>query len=146
MSLQSIALHWHRLMLWITGFLGYCCVDSGRGKLPEHWLTVRKGLAWGESVTVLFAEHTSAADLAQVNFPNPPAGQPQWLALAQGVFNSQAPRWDTASCAGGLKWLLGDKINGSYCSHVIDLKVQCFHRTTHFQHVVSTLRSIPEHL
>lgn len=112
MSLQSIALHWHRLMLWITGFLGYCCVDSGRGKLPEHWLTVRKGLAWGESVPVLFAEHTSAADLAQVNFPNPPAGQPQWLALAQGVFNSQAPRWDTASCAGGLKWQISPLNNG----------------------------------
>jgi mannan endo-1,6-alpha-mannosidase len=48
----------------------------------------------------------------QVNFPNPPAGQPHWLALAQGVFNSQAPRWDTASCDGGLKWQISPLNNG----------------------------------
>ena len=41
---------------------------------------------------------------AEYNFPNPPADQPQWLALAQGVFNSQAPRWDKATCGGGLRW------------------------------------------
>lgn len=41
---------------------------------------------------------------AERNFPNPPEGQPQWLALAQGVFNSQALRWDTESCGGGLRW------------------------------------------
>lgn len=41
---------------------------------------------------------------AEYNFPNPPSDQPQWLALAQAVFNSQVPRWDTATCGGGLRW------------------------------------------
>lgn len=27
-----------------------------------------------------------------------------WLALAQGVFNNQAGRWDTSTCGGGLRW------------------------------------------
>lgn len=41
---------------------------------------------------------------AETNFQNPPAGQPQWLALAQAVFNEMASRWDTTTCAGGLRW------------------------------------------
>ena len=40
----------------------------------------------------------------EYNFPNPPEGQPQWLALAQAVFNTQAARWDAADCNGGLRW------------------------------------------
>lgn len=46
----------------------------------------------------------AAMSAAEVNFPNPPAGQPQWLSLAQAVFNTQALRWDHTSCGGGLKW------------------------------------------
>lgn len=47
----------------------------------------------------------SAMDAAESNFRNPPSDKPQWLALAQAVFNSQAPqRWDTAHCNGGLRW------------------------------------------
>lgn len=41
---------------------------------------------------------------AEMNFPDPPAGQPSWLALAQAVFNLQAARWDTSLCGGGLRW------------------------------------------
>lgn len=41
---------------------------------------------------------------AEYKFPNPPSDQPQWLALAQAVFNEYTLRWDTASCGGGLKW------------------------------------------
>ncbi|TVY89041.1 Mannan endo-1,6-alpha-mannosidase, partial [Lachnellula willkommii] len=41
---------------------------------------------------------------AEQKFPDPPAKQPQWLALAQGVFNTQAARWDTTTCGGGLRW------------------------------------------
>jgi len=41
---------------------------------------------------------------AEKNFPNPPADQPQWLALSQAVFNSQAARWDMLKCGGGLRW------------------------------------------
>ncbi|PFH58315.1 hypothetical protein XA68_13879 [Ophiocordyceps unilateralis] len=41
---------------------------------------------------------------AENNFPNPPADKPQWLALAQAVFNTQAARWDPEHCGGGLRW------------------------------------------
>lgn len=41
---------------------------------------------------------------AENNFQNPPADDPQWLALAQAVFNTQAARWDTEECNGGLRW------------------------------------------
>ena len=46
----------------------------------------------------------AAMSAAEQTYPNPPADSPQWLALAQAVFNSQALRWDTTSCNGGLKW------------------------------------------
>ncbi|KAK3940895.1 glycosyl hydrolase family 76-domain-containing protein [Diplogelasinospora grovesii] len=55
----------------------------------------------------------SAMLAAEVNFPNPPADQPQWLALAQGVFNTQATRWDLTSCNGGLHWQI-PSTNGGY--------------------------------
>lgn len=41
---------------------------------------------------------------AEYNFPNPSPDQPQWLALAQAVFNTQASRWDISNCNGGLRW------------------------------------------
>lgn len=41
---------------------------------------------------------------AEYNFPNPPAGDPSWVALAQGVFNTMAYRWDNSTCGGGLRW------------------------------------------
>lgn len=41
---------------------------------------------------------------AETNFPNPPSDQPQWLALAQAVFNEMASRWDPSTCGGGLRW------------------------------------------
>lgn len=47
---------------------------------------------------------TLALTAAEVNFPNPPEDQPSWLALAQGVYNSQYPLWDNNSCDGGLRW------------------------------------------
>jgi mannan endo-1,6-alpha-mannosidase len=39
-------------------------------------------------------------------------GDPGWLALAQGVFNSQALRWDTTTCGGGLRWQIFSFNNG----------------------------------
>lgn len=47
---------------------------------------------------------------AEYNFPNPPADEPQWLALTQAVFNSQAARWDYGTCGGGLRWQF-DQLN-----------------------------------
>lgn len=41
---------------------------------------------------------------AEYKFQDPPSDKPQWLALAQAVFNTQAARWDTQECGGGLRW------------------------------------------
>ncbi|KIX10333.1 uncharacterized protein Z518_01415 [Rhinocladiella mackenziei CBS 650.93] len=54
----------------------------------------------------------AALSAAENKYPNPPADQPQWLALAQAVFNTQAARWDTTSCGGGLKWQIFSFNNG----------------------------------
>ncbi|KAK4635555.1 Mannan endo-1,6-alpha-mannosidase DCW1 [Fulvia fulva] len=54
----------------------------------------------------------AAMSAAEVNYPNPPDDEPQWLALAQAVFNSQAIRWDNTSCGGGLKWQIFTFNNG----------------------------------
>ncbi|KAL2019346.1 hypothetical protein VTK56DRAFT_9726 [Thermocarpiscus australiensis] len=55
----------------------------------------------------------SAMLAAEVNFKNPPEDQPQWLALAQAVFNTQAARWGTDHCNGGLRWQI-PQTNGGY--------------------------------
>ena len=49
---------------------------------------------------------------AEYNFPNPTDDLPQWLALAQGVFNSQAARWFNTTCNGGLHWQIFQINNG----------------------------------
>jgi mannan endo-1,6-alpha-mannosidase len=45
----------------------------------------------------------AAMTAAELNFPEG-EGDPSWLSLAQGVFNTQVPRWDTQTCGGGLRW------------------------------------------
>ncbi|KAH7176632.1 glycoside hydrolase family 76 protein, partial [Dactylonectria macrodidyma] len=49
---------------------------------------------------------------AEYNFPHPQESEPQWLALAQAVFNTQAARWDTEHCGGGLRWQIFQWNNG----------------------------------
>ncbi|KAK4456659.1 putative glycoside hydrolase, partial [Cladorrhinum samala] len=49
---------------------------------------------------------------AEYKFPNPPDDKPQWLALAQAVFNTQAARWDSQDCGGGLRWQIFTWNNG----------------------------------
>ncbi|KAI4604149.1 hydrolase 76 protein [Pestalotiopsis sp. 9143b] len=49
---------------------------------------------------------------AEYKFPDPPEDKPQWLALAQAVFNTQAARWDTQYCDGGLRWQIFQWNNG----------------------------------
>ena len=46
----------------------------------------------------------SVMSAAEVRYPNPQDNEPQWLELAQAVFNTQVPRWDEKTCGGGLKW------------------------------------------
>ena len=45
----------------------------------------------------------AAITAAELNYPELD-GQPSWVSLAQGVFNTQVPRWDTSSCHGGMRW------------------------------------------
>ncbi|CAK7265114.1 hypothetical protein SEPCBS119000_001339 [Sporothrix epigloea] len=54
----------------------------------------------------------SAMLAAETNFENPPSSDPQWLSLAQAVFNTQAARWDTQYCNGGLRWQIPLSNNG----------------------------------
>jgi len=54
----------------------------------------------------------AAMSAAEYKFPNPAPDQPQWLALAQAVFNTQAFRWDTEHCGGGLRWQIFTWNNG----------------------------------
>jgi mannan endo-1,6-alpha-mannosidase len=54
----------------------------------------------------------SAMTAAELGFPDPPADKPQWLALAQGVYNVQAGKWLTDSCGGGLHWQAFSFLNG----------------------------------
>lgn len=47
----------------------------------------------------------SAMLAAETKFPNPPADKPQWLALAQAVWNRQAmPLRHDKECGGGMRW------------------------------------------
>jgi hypothetical protein len=48
----------------------------------------------------------TAMSAAELNFPDPPAGQPGWLELAQSVMNQLIRRYDTdpPACKGGLRW------------------------------------------
>ncbi|PGH10556.1 hypothetical protein AJ80_07503 [Polytolypa hystricis UAMH7299] len=54
----------------------------------------------------------AAMTAAENKFPDPPEDQPQWLALAQAVYNSQVVRWHTETCGGGLKWQIFTFNNG----------------------------------
>ena len=54
----------------------------------------------------------AAMAAAEQKFPNPPSDKPQWLALAQAVFNTQALRWDPQDCNGGLRWQIFTFNNG----------------------------------
>lgn len=53
----------------------------------------------------------TAMTAAELNFPNPPPDQPQWLALVQGVYNTQFNRFDS-ECGGGLHWQAYPFLNG----------------------------------
>lgn len=41
---------------------------------------------------------------AEHNFTAPNASFPSWFQLTENLWNTQAARWDTTSCGGGLKW------------------------------------------
>lgn len=53
----------------------------------------------------------TAMSAAENKFPDA-EGQPSWLSLAQAVFNTQAVRWNTKTCGGGLNWQIFTFNNG----------------------------------
>ncbi|KAF1963193.1 mannan endo-1,6-alpha-mannosidase DCW1 precursor [Byssothecium circinans] len=46
----------------------------------------------------------AAMSAAENKLPDLGNGKPSWLGLAQAVFNTQVPRWNQKTCAGGLNW------------------------------------------
>jgi mannan endo-1,6-alpha-mannosidase len=54
----------------------------------------------------------AAMTAAETNFPPLASPAPGWLGLAQGVFNTQASRWDPQDCNGGLRWQIFPFNNG----------------------------------
>lgn len=64
----------------------------------------------------------SAMLAAETKFPDPPSDQPQWLALAQAVWNTQAdPERHDSECGGGMRWQIpplnvGYNYKNSMCS------------------------------
>lgn len=46
----------------------------------------------------------AAMTAAERGFPDPPRDQPQWLALAENVFENLAALWEDGVCDGGLRW------------------------------------------
>lgn len=84
-------------LLWQTG--------TGNDYLPANFSSSE-----GNDDQAFWA--MAAMSAAENNFSNPDASEPQWLALAQAVFNQQASRWDTANCGGGLRWQVFQFNNG----------------------------------
>ncbi|KAI1121391.1 glycoside hydrolase family 76 protein [Nemania abortiva] len=85
-------------MLWQTG--------PNNNYMPPNWSASLgnddQGF-WGMSAMLA----------AEENFPNPPDDQPQWLALAQAVWNTQAdPDRHDSTCGGGLRWQIPFSNNG----------------------------------
>ena len=61
----------------------------------------------------------AALSAAESGFPPPGPDQPQWLALAEAVFNTQWPRWGTDTCGGGLKWQVFESNAGYYYKNTV---------------------------
>ncbi|KAL3428363.1 Mannan endo-1,6-alpha-mannosidase DCW1-like protein 2 [Phlyctema vagabunda] len=49
---------------------------------------------------------------AEMDYPAPTVGPYSWLQLTENLWNTQARRWDTTSCGGGLKWQIFPFNNG----------------------------------
>ncbi|ROW16359.1 hypothetical protein VPNG_02816 [Cytospora leucostoma] len=85
------------------------------GALIDYWYYTGD-TKWNDIVQkgLLFQGFWAMAVLsaAEYKFPNPPDSEPQWLALAQAVFNTQAARWDMTQCGGGLRWQIFQWNNG----------------------------------
>ncbi|KAJ5595454.1 Six-hairpin glycosidase [Penicillium hispanicum] len=68
----------------------------------DNYMPANQTLSLGNDDQIFWAFAVMSA--AELKYPNPPADKPQWLALAENVFNSQIQRWDTSTCGGGIHW------------------------------------------
>ncbi|KAL4799172.1 glycosyl hydrolase family 76-domain-containing protein [Aspergillus venezuelensis] len=105
---------------WEAGAMFSALVDYWFYTGDDRWNKITtQALAWqaGDAGTFMPANQTrtegnddqgfwafGAMSAAERNFPRPPGDGPDWLAMAQATFNTQAWRWDTQSCGGGLRW------------------------------------------
>lgn len=84
---------------------------------PSYNEVTQTGMLWQKGNNDYFPDNQSnylgnddqvfwglaAITAAELEFPER-EGDSSWLSLAQGVFNTQVPRWDTTTCNGGLRW------------------------------------------
>ncbi|KAL2869113.1 glycosyl hydrolase family 76-domain-containing protein [Aspergillus lucknowensis] len=105
---------------WEAGAMFSALVDYWFYTGDDQWNDITaQALVWqaGKSGTFMPANQTrtegnddqafwafAAMTAAERNFPSPPSGGPDWLAMVQAAFNTQAGRWDTSTCNGGLRW------------------------------------------
>lgn len=61
----------------------------------------------------------TAMGAAENKFPDPEDDEPQYLELAQAVFNTQAAAWDDKTCGGGLRWQIYSFNNGYHYKNAI---------------------------
>ncbi|XXG98872.1 hypothetical protein Hte_005202 [Hypoxylon texense] len=116
---------------WTGGLLWGSMLDyrshTGETKYDD---LISQGLQWqaGQNADYLPANYTAtlgnddqaiwalaALDAEESGFAAPPADDPQWLALAENVFNEQAGdarRVADGDCKGALRWMLFPSSNG----------------------------------
>ncbi|KKK24532.1 hypothetical protein AOCH_001623 [Aspergillus ochraceoroseus] len=113
---------------WEAGAMFGALIDYWYYTGDDTWNNITmQGLLWqaGDSGTFMPSNQTrtegnddqgfwafAAMSAAERGFPNPPDDHPGWLAMAQAVFNTQARRWDTSTCGGGLRWQIFTWNNG----------------------------------
>jgi len=62
----------------------------------------------------------AAMNAVEYNFPDSTDPKdPSWLALVQAVFNTQAARWSTETCGGGLYWQIYESNKGYFLKNTI---------------------------
>ncbi|KAL6892469.1 glycoside hydrolase family 76 protein [Trichoderma longibrachiatum] len=105
---------------WETGAMFNTLIDYWAQTGDDAYNAVTKqGLLWqvGEANDFMPVNQTTsegsddqgvwalaALSAAESGFPSPSDGEPQWLDLAQNVFDDLVARWDTKTCGGGLRW------------------------------------------
>lgn len=87
---------------WLVSIRSHIPRPGSRSAGAKH---MANHLAQGNDDQVFWG--LAAITAAELKYPNPPDKEdPSWVALAQGVYNTQYLEWDTKTCGGGLRWQL----------------------------------------